>query len=235
MKKYVSPWTVKQLFTLKVKTLEQRFTKLYETETDGVLVIKLITILHVRNNLCNEVIDRPCLALAREIFQTQRLRRQLKRNLFYFVDYFSADEWQKILVRLQTFAEKFSSQLQLLLAQVVGCLVVFNDKIPSNKAIKDKIVAKMKTLRKAVKKVRPKVGVITLTWPSWLKSKVAPKLLPIVIPRVRKKEFNEPATPEWALEINDIPSELFGDKNNPRPTPFNTIGVKITHQLKRPP
>ena len=100
MKKTNEPFTLHQLFNLKMKTLERRFKKVYAEKRDPDMMVQLVYILQIRQRLVAHSVECPCRQLIRDIYQTQRIRRKLKRYIYFFQTYFTAEEWEKLLAKI---------------------------------------------------------------------------------------------------------------------------------------
>ncbi|REC31239.1 hypothetical protein CF160_01740 [Enterococcus pseudoavium] len=92
------PFTARQMFHLKQRTLEKRITDYYRTSQDGETVIKLARLLQIRNELGTEEINQPCAELVRALYIKQAAAESL-RYFFYFRSYFSQTEWQNLLLQ----------------------------------------------------------------------------------------------------------------------------------------
>lgn len=99
MKNTNEPFTLNQLFNLKMKTLERRFKKVYAEKRDPDMMVQLVYILQIRQRLVAHPVECPCRQLIRDIYQTQRIRRKLKRYIYFFQTYFTAEEWEKLLAK----------------------------------------------------------------------------------------------------------------------------------------
>lgn len=119
MTRSVSPWPAQKYFTLKVKTLEKRIAQHYEQTRDADLAVRMVNLLHVRGALTTEKIQRPAYHLIRQIFQTTKLRRSVRRWFFYFRDYFTPQEWQVLLARLKRILPRLVKQVGRHISAVV--------------------------------------------------------------------------------------------------------------------
>lgn len=93
------PFTPRQLFQLKPKTLEKRFAAYYAVSGDQDTVIKLVRVLQIRQILKGEADSKPCDELIRILYLTNATKT-MKRYCYYFCDYFTTAEWQELLLRL---------------------------------------------------------------------------------------------------------------------------------------
>ncbi|WP_159722945.1 hypothetical protein [Enterococcus sp. CSURQ0835] len=119
MTRSVSPWPAQKYFTLKVKTLEKRITQHYEKTQDADLAVRMVLILQVRGSITTEEIQQPMRHLIRQIFQTTKLRRSVRRWFFYFRDCFTAQEWQVLLARLKRTWPRLVKQVRRHISAVV--------------------------------------------------------------------------------------------------------------------
>ena len=94
------PFTMRQMFRLKPKTLDKRITVYYLVSREAICTLKLIRLLQIRNDLGTEVIDQPCRELARRLYLACPVTRGMKRYVYYFRTYFSESEWQEVLLRI---------------------------------------------------------------------------------------------------------------------------------------
>lgn len=94
-------------------------------------------------------------------------------------------------------------------------------------AIAEMIVATINDPENARKKVDPSAGEMVLTPGNCANSITDDILIPIVIPKVRANELNEPATPETFLSTVPIVIALFGDKKSDIPAPLIKIGIRM--------
>ncbi|MGO3728802.1 MAG: hypothetical protein ACTJHK_07535 [Enterococcus viikkiensis] len=86
------PFTAQQLFRLKPITLERRIQAFYDESGDGTTVIKLVRLLQIRDRIGTEDLGMPCLTLVRTLYIAHPTRT-MKRYVYYFQAYFSAEEW----------------------------------------------------------------------------------------------------------------------------------------------
>ena len=112
------PFTMRQLFHLKPKTLEKRITVFYAEKKDAETLVRLILMLQVRGALGNEELENPCCELVRNLYIQKEYRQvaAFKRFYFQFESYFSHAEWRELLQELFPFLPKYRAwkQLQLL-------------------------------------------------------------------------------------------------------------------------
>lgn len=121
------PFTPRQMFRLKPKTLEKRITAYYTLSGDQDNVIKLVRVLQIRQVLGKEEVSKPCDELIRRLY-LNGATEAMKRYCYYFYDYFTEAEWKEILSRLFVVLPKLQRIYQLLV--ILDCYQVEQFVIP---------------------------------------------------------------------------------------------------------
>lgn len=90
----------RQVFGLKLDTLEKRITHIYQETQNSTLTIKYVLALRVRCQLSAKEHTQILKELVRHLFLNTKVSRTMKRFFYYFQDYFMLQEWRLLTLKL---------------------------------------------------------------------------------------------------------------------------------------
>ncbi|MGG5333250.1 hypothetical protein [Enterococcus sp. AZ163] len=93
------PFTTHQLFHSKQEKLEEKILNFYQETQDSTVTIQVLLAAKVRYQLGDTSFHLFMKGLVRHLFSKATINRALRRYFFFFADYFTKDEWQKLTAR----------------------------------------------------------------------------------------------------------------------------------------
>lgn len=111
----------RQLFTLKLETLENRITWFYQLTQNSTKTLHYILALRVRHQLGAKEFAHVLKNLVRYIFLNTKATRTMKRFFYYFQDYFMAPEWRALRMKMfpaRDYVEKAKTVVRSLISLV---------------------------------------------------------------------------------------------------------------------